>query len=296
MANNYEDVKQQLSSVNRNSSRDDIKAAHDLEYKITDHRIAELNKEPIKGNYDFEHLRQIHHKIFERLYEHAGKLRDYDFRKVAPDRRTETAFSPFNDAKKIVDDISQQLASKNYLKGLDAKQFIEELLPVYSQLNYAHPFEEGNGRTLQAMMKQLANDAGYQLNFDKLDKTQWAIACAKASPHNLIHESIVRIPANPNSRLLQQQLEKALAPLDQYKTNSLKQLKVTLDSYKDKLEQKDLIGIEVYQNAIKEKFKDHPELRDQKLDALAADTVVFKKLCHFPTLLKTGMTHYGKSL
>ena len=31
-------------------------------------------------------------------------------------------------------------------------------------------------------------------------------------------------------------------------------------------------------------------------DDLLKNKVVFKKLCHFPTLLKTGMTHYGKSL
>lgn len=210
----YDRAKQQLAAINEKSSYDDYKAARQTEYQITDIRVSRLEKEPVQGNYDFAHLSKIHEKIFEHLYDHAGQARTDNFRKMAPNRRMEGNFADHQDAKVMVDQVSQQLHDKNYLKGLDQKQFIEELTPIYSQLNHAHPFEEGNGRATQTMIKQLAKEAGYQLNFEKLDKNDWANASAKAIPHSLIHESVVRIPGTPDTKPLQQQLAKAVELLD----------------------------------------------------------------------------------
>lgn len=210
----YDGAKQQLAAINEKSSYDDYKAARQTEYQITDIRVSRLEKEPIQGNYDFAHLSKIHEKIFEHLYDHAGQARTDNFRKMAPNRRLEGNFADHQEAKGMVDQVSQQLQEKNYLKGLDQKQFIAELTPIYSQLNHAHLFEEGNGRATQTMIKQLANDAGYQLNFEKLDKNDWANASAKAIPHSLIHESIVRIPGIPDTKPLQQQLAKTIVPLE----------------------------------------------------------------------------------
>lgn len=47
-------------------------------------------------------------------------------------------------------------------------------------------------------------------------------------------------------------------------------LMVTLDNYKDKIEQKDLIAVEAYKTVIQEKYKDNPEKMNQRLDALSA--------------------------
>lgn len=210
----YDNAKHQLAAINEKSSYDDYKAARQTEYRITDIRVSRLEKEPVQGNYEFAHLSKVHEKIFEHLYDHAGKARTDNFRKMAPNRRMEGNFADHQDAKGMIDQVSQQLQDKNYLKGLDQKQFIEELTPIYSQLNYAHPFEEGNGRATQNMIKQLAKEAGYQLNFEKLDKNDWANASAKAIPHSLIHESVVRIPGTPDSKPLQQQLAKAVEPLN----------------------------------------------------------------------------------
>ena len=45
------------------------------EEKYTLLRLHELQKKPIKGSFDFEHLKAIHKYIFQDLYEWAGQVR-----------------------------------------------------------------------------------------------------------------------------------------------------------------------------------------------------------------------------
>ena len=54
------------------------------------------------------------------------------------------------------------------------------------------------------------------------------------------------------------------------KHTGLAQLQVTLDTYKDKIAQKDLIAVEAYSSIIHEKFKDNPPKLEEKLNALSA--------------------------
>lgn len=45
----------------------------EMEYSIT--RLNQLQSTPVKGEFDFEHLKRIHHYIFQDIYEWAGKER-----------------------------------------------------------------------------------------------------------------------------------------------------------------------------------------------------------------------------
>ena len=47
-------------------------------------------------------------------------------------------------------------------------QFIEMLAHFYDQLNYIHPFREGNGRAQRIFWTRVAIDAGYEINWDKV--------------------------------------------------------------------------------------------------------------------------------
>lgn len=208
----YESVKQQLAAVSRHSSRAQIEDADRLERNITFVRISRLKQQPIQGYYDFQHLSQIHEKIFTGLYEHAGKARDYDFHKYSPIRER-SDFAPFSQAVAMIDDVAQQLATQSYLKQLGSVEFVSALTPIYAAVNHAHPFEEGNGRAVQTMIAQLAQDAGYDLRFDLLDRREWALACSKAMPHSRMHEGVVPYAQPIDLAPLRQQLSKIIFAL-----------------------------------------------------------------------------------
>jgi len=214
-SSDYESVKQQLAAVNPHSSRAEMQAADNLERRITAARIARLKENPIQGNYDFKHLSTIHERIFTGLYDHAGKARNFDFHKYSPVRER-SDFAPFGQVVAMIDEVAQQVASQTYLKQLSQVDFIHALTPIYAMINHAHPFEEGNGRAAQTMLAQLAKDAGYDLQFDLLNRTEWALACSKAMPHSRMHEGVVPYAQPIDLKPLQQQLGKILVLLLPY--------------------------------------------------------------------------------
>jgi len=48
------------------------------------------------------------------------------------------------------------------LRGLDADEFSVKMAKLYADLDYLHPFVEGNSRTFRTFTAQLAREAGYK--------------------------------------------------------------------------------------------------------------------------------------
>ena len=67
-----------------------------------------------------------------------------------------------------VEALAIQLAAENNLKGLTKSQFVERAAYYLDHFNHVHPFREGNGCTMQAVLLQLGHQAGYRLSFDKV--------------------------------------------------------------------------------------------------------------------------------
>jgi cell filamentation protein len=59
----------------------------------------------------------------------------------------------------------QELADDKYLRGMDRDTFIDRLAHHYDQVNYLHPFREGNGCTQRVLWTQVARQAGYDLDW-----------------------------------------------------------------------------------------------------------------------------------
>ena len=57
------------------------KELYEAEKRITSIEIQELSRNPLKGNFDFDHLKSIHKHIFQDIYEWAGEIRTVEIGK-----------------------------------------------------------------------------------------------------------------------------------------------------------------------------------------------------------------------
>jgi len=89
-----------------------------------------------------------------------------------------------------LDDIATRLRDADYLRGLPREAFAERAADVMVELNVAHPFREGNGRTQRAFMRELAKQAGYDLDFSVVSKERMTRASVAA--HEQGDPSIMR--------------------------------------------------------------------------------------------------------
>jgi cell filamentation protein len=126
-------------------------------------RTVELVERPVKPTGDLRQLQAIHQRLFQDVYEWAGKLRTVDMRKGS-DPAAEF-FMPVSRLQSGAGFSFQELADDNYLRGLDKDRFVSRLAHHYDQVNYLHPFREGNGRTQRILWTQIAQEAGYELDW-----------------------------------------------------------------------------------------------------------------------------------
>jgi cell filamentation protein len=82
-----------------------------------------------------------------------------------------------------------ELARGNNLVGLDKEEFVERLAHHYDQLNFTHPFREGNGRTQRVFWSRVAKDAGYEIDWSLIVGGENDEACRLAAGQ-VIHARI----------------------------------------------------------------------------------------------------------
>ncbi|MCP1311309.1 Fic/DOC family protein [Paenibacillus tyrfis] len=132
---------------------------------VTANRLAQLILTPIPGNFDLTHLKSIHQHIFQDVYPFAGKLRTEDIVKDT------FRFAPTQFLESSATDLFRDLAEEKFLKDLSMADFAKRASHYMAEINVLHPFREGNGRTQREFIRQLAVNAGYQLNWSRVDKS-----------------------------------------------------------------------------------------------------------------------------
>jgi cell filamentation protein len=183
----------------------DIKDPSELEIQeeyFTRIRAAELVKNPVVGAYDLPHIAEIHARLFSDLYGWAGLPRTVHSAKLSSNNRFKSQFSDPENIRELCQHASDFLSSKNFLKGLDQSEFVDFIANLQSKYNYCHPFPEGNGRATQILIRQVARDAGFEIDFGRINKREWADANAFAIPHFQLYErGLIAIPrsADPSS-------------------------------------------------------------------------------------------------
>ncbi|AFM01487.1 protein involved in cell division [Desulfitobacterium dehalogenans ATCC 51507] len=139
---------------------------HEMERGLTFFRLAQLEKEPIPGRFDLQHLQKIHHHIFQDMYGWAGQIRLTNIAKG------NSLFALYHLIEPSCDELFKALKKDNYLQGLSLDKVSERLAHYTSEINAIHPFREGNGRATREFIRCLAKEAGYELNYSEFDKNQ----------------------------------------------------------------------------------------------------------------------------
>ena len=158
-----------------------------LEGALTSSRIAELKVYPVAGNFDVEHLREVNRRIFQDLPAAGfpectpGEYRTpvqpgVDWQKC---RVLDSAPGQFFVAYSKMDEAAQRRlettlaqVQPDQLEQLSPKEFAHAISKLYSELDYIHPFLDGNSRTLRSFTAQLADTAGYRIEWERFDTAQ----------------------------------------------------------------------------------------------------------------------------
>jgi cell filamentation protein len=123
-----------------------------------------------RGSFDLAHLRAIHRHLFQDIYGWAGELRTLEISKG----RQQFQFRKFIETGMA--DVHGRLARSRFLKGLAATAFAEQAAVIIGDINYIHPFREGNGRTQLQYLKELAEEASHRLDLTRIEGPRWIAA------------------------------------------------------------------------------------------------------------------------
>lgn len=139
--------------INKQGITDPEKAQRN-EHLLVNKRLTDLRIRPIEI-LSIKDVLAVHRYLFQDLYEWAGQYRTVNISKSG------NAFMP----------IQSFGASETFLNNLIAhyhetahsrSEVIEQLAKILDNLNYYHPFREGNGRTQREVIRSLALSKGYR--------------------------------------------------------------------------------------------------------------------------------------
>ena len=136
-----------------------IKSTKDLsnvEYLGSASRALVLIKKQPEIN-SINELQAIHKVMFGWLYDWAGKIRDYDLSKNG------YGFLEGDRQEFGIQNINNKINQKNELHTLNNKDYAELL----DELNYLHPFREGNGRSTKLFLQCFAANHEQVLNYPR---------------------------------------------------------------------------------------------------------------------------------
>jgi cell filamentation protein len=125
-------------------------------------RLQELYENPIKIE-GICSLFEIHRQLFQDIYIWAGKKRTVE---ISKDGKQFFPTSHFNNAFKYID---QLIIEFKKIPKDNKKLLAKKLAEILDNINYLHPFKEGNGRTQREFLRLLALEKGLKLNLNPPD-------------------------------------------------------------------------------------------------------------------------------
>ncbi len=112
----------------------------------------------------FSTLQVIHRYLFEDIYPFAGKIRTVNVAKG------NFRFAPLMYLQAALDNIDKMPQSN-----------FDEIVEKYVEMNIAHPFREGNGRSTRIWLDHiLKNEIGKVIDWSKVDKEDYLLAMERS--------------------------------------------------------------------------------------------------------------------
>lgn len=118
-------------------------------------------------------LAAIHRAIFEGVFKHAGRFRDYDISKKEWVLRGDSVlYGRWQDLRMAIEYDLEQERQFSYA-GLSKDQMIEHLARFVSRLWQTHPFREGNTRTTGIFTIKYLRMLGFNVNNELFANHSW---------------------------------------------------------------------------------------------------------------------------
>lgn len=112
----------------------------------------------------FSSLAEIHKKLFEEIYDFAGKVRTVNLAKG------NFRFAP----------VMYLTASLDHIDDMPQATY-DEIIEKYVEMNIAHPFREGNGRATRIWLDMmLRKELGKVIDWSSVDKTDYLLAMERS--------------------------------------------------------------------------------------------------------------------
>jgi cell filamentation protein len=119
-------------------------------------------------------LQSIHRHLFQDVYAWAGEVRTVEIAKGGH----QFMFRQFIGSGMA--DVHRRIAASGYFVRLSLDAFAAAAGTILGDVNYIHPFREGNGRTQLQYLKQLCDRAGHRLDLRCIDGEAWHAASRSA--------------------------------------------------------------------------------------------------------------------
>ena len=143
-------------------------------YLLGDRQVAVIDPGPD----DMAHLQAIHGHLFQDVYEWAGKIREVEIAKG------EQQFQPRAYIETGMADVHRRLQQQHFLKDRTPEAFAEGAGQIIGDVNYVHPFREGNGRTQLVDLQQLGRQAGHEITLSRIEPEPWIEASIQSHRGN----------------------------------------------------------------------------------------------------------------
>lgn len=150
-----------------------------MEEKITKKKALELFETGKLEDVEvgtFAGLSKIHQFLFEAIYEFAGKIRKEN---IAKNNFRFASVMYLEEALKQIDNMPQS----NF----------DEIVEKYIEMNIAHPFREGNGRSTRIWLDRiLRKEIGKVIDWSKIDKEDYLLAMERSPIRNLEIKTLLK--------------------------------------------------------------------------------------------------------
>ncbi len=133
-----------------------------VESGVVTKRLQFLYENPLKIN-GTDSLFEIHKYLFQDIYVWAGKKRIVE---IGKDGKQFFPTSHFDNAFRYIE---QLISEFKKIPKDNKRNLAEKLAEILDNVNYLHPFREGNGRTQREFLRLLALEKGLTLNLNPPD-------------------------------------------------------------------------------------------------------------------------------